>query len=152
MLGLGVDGAVIDGLDPGGEQLVEPGHVVDVGVGDLDEELVAHGAEDPLDLARGPRAGPGREWISRMPEAGAGAQQLGGHERAAVVQIDGLGHTPDGQPGSQGGLGPHGVLGGHPPIAGEQPGVVVQEREQDGLVPADDRAVQGVADPQLVRP
>ena len=87
-----------------------------------------------------------------MPKVRARPQQLGGHERAAVVQIDGLGQASRGQPGSQGGLGAHGVLGGHPPIAGEKPGVIVQEREQHGLVPADDRAVQGVADPQLVRP
>jgi hypothetical protein len=34
-----VDGVVIDRLDPGGEELVQPDDVVDRGVTGLDEEL-----------------------------------------------------------------------------------------------------------------
>ena len=52
---------------------------------------------------------------------------------AAVVQIHGVGNTAWWQPGPQGRLGPQRVLGGHPPIARHQPGVVIQEREQDRL-------------------
>lgn len=43
--------AVVDGLDPGGEQGVQLGHVVELAAGaDLDEELIADGAEEPFDL------------------------------------------------------------------------------------------------------
>ena len=151
LFGLGVDSAVIDRLHPGGEELVEAGDVVDLGVGDLDEELVAHGAEHPLDLAPPLRAA--RTGMDHAdPEAGARPQQLGGHKRAAVVQIHGVGDAPRSEPGTQGCFGADGVFGRHPPIPGEQPGVVVQECEQDRLVTADDRAVQRVADPQLVGP
>ena len=54
--------AVVFGFDPRGEQPVEfqqrrgvvdpgGGEVFGGGVGDLDEELLAHGAEEPFDLA-----------------------------------------------------------------------------------------------------
>ena len=51
---------VVEGFDPGGEQpvqLQERGGVVDAGGGEvlaghLDEELLAHGPEDPFDLPR----------------------------------------------------------------------------------------------------
>ena len=44
--------AVVDGLGPGGEQAVQLGHVVEFAAGaDLDQELVADGAEEPFDLA-----------------------------------------------------------------------------------------------------
>ncbi len=140
---------MIDGLDPGGENLVQPGDVVDRGVGDLDEELIAHGAEESFDLAaafRTPR--PGVDQAD--PQAGHRPPQLGGHERAAVIQVDRTRHTVAGEPSAKGRLGPQRVLGVDPSIAGEQAGVVVQEREQDRLVTDDDRPVQGVADPQLV--
>jgi len=38
-----------------------------------------------------------------------------------------------------------------PAIPDEGAGMVVDEREQIGLAPADDRAVQGVTGPQVVR-
>jgi hypothetical protein len=42
---------VIDTFDPGGEQPVQRGQVRDAGaVADLDQELLADGAEEPLDL------------------------------------------------------------------------------------------------------
>ena len=68
--GLGVDLVVVDGLDPCGEQRVQLqqrggvgqaafGQVGGGGVGDLDEELLTHRAEKPLDLplALGPVRG-----------------------------------------------------------------------------------------------
>jgi hypothetical protein len=48
--GLGVDAVVIDGLDPGGEEVVESGQVAHRDRVDLDEELVSHGPEDPFDF------------------------------------------------------------------------------------------------------
>jgi hypothetical protein len=43
--------AVVDRLDPRGEQRVQLGHVVKFAAGaDLDEELFPHGAEKLLDL------------------------------------------------------------------------------------------------------
>src|SRR3954466_14670303 len=42
---------VIDLLDPGGEQRVQLHHVIEFAAGaDLDEELIPHGAEHPLDF------------------------------------------------------------------------------------------------------
>ncbi len=52
---------------------------------------------------------------------------------------------------AQRGLQPHGVLAASPPIAGQQPGVVVDEREQVRLAAAHGRAVQRVAGPAGVR-
>jgi len=57
-VGLGVDPAVVGGFDPGGEQPVHLDEVVDAAGFDLDEELVAHGAEETFDLA--PALGPSR--------------------------------------------------------------------------------------------
>jgi len=49
-----VDPLVVHGFNPGGEQLVQGGQVGDLpgraGCGQLDEELLAHGAEEPFDL------------------------------------------------------------------------------------------------------
>ena len=58
--GLGMLAAVIDRLDPRGEQRVQVGHVVEFAArADLDEELVAHGAEESFDLPpTGRLAGP----------------------------------------------------------------------------------------------
>jgi hypothetical protein len=45
-------GTVVSGLDPGAEQPVQLRQVPRAGtVADLDEELVADGAEEPFDLA-----------------------------------------------------------------------------------------------------
>ena len=81
--GLGVHPAVVDGLDPGGEQRVQLGQVGDraagavAGVGDLDQELLADGAEEPFDLPAALRAGPGVEWMSLIPSM---AQARSSHE------------------------------------------------------------------------
>jgi hypothetical protein len=48
--GLGVLASAVDGLDPGGEQRVQVGHVVQLAArADLDEELLANGPEDPFE-------------------------------------------------------------------------------------------------------
>jgi len=58
---------VVDGLDPGGEQVVQLHQVVELAAGaDLDQKLLPNGAEYPLDLAATFRLS-GREWISRIP-------------------------------------------------------------------------------------
>jgi hypothetical protein len=86
-----VRAAVVDLLDPGGEEPVELqqiSHVTLAGLGglagDLDEELVAHGAEEPFDLSPTLRTARGRVG---QPDAelGAGSQQPGVNERGPVV-------------------------------------------------------------------
>jgi hypothetical protein len=72
-----VDRGVIDRLDPGREQPGELGQTADARgdlLGDLDQELLAHGAEKPFDFpsALGP-AGRGVHQLDA--QAGAGAQQ-----------------------------------------------------------------------------
>ena len=153
--GLAVRAAVVDLLDPGGEQAVQLGQAGDRAAGalgtvdDLDEELLAHGAEHPLDLASaGGLAGSGVH--QRDAQAGAGAQQLGVDERRAVVDVDPLRDTAGGERRAQRRFQAHGVLAVPPPVAHQCPGVVVDEREQVGLAASDLGAVQGVAGPQLI--
>ena len=74
LAGLGVGSAVIDGLDPGGEQPVELGQVGDAAGFDLDEELDAHGGEESFDLAAA-------LWAPRSAVHEADAQ--GGHARSS---------------------------------------------------------------------
>jgi hypothetical protein len=127
------------------------GHVVQFAArADLDEELVAHGAEEFFDLPpTGRPAGP------RVDEAdaehGAGPLQLLVDHRAAVVQIQGVGDPAGSEAVAQRAFQPHGVLAAGPPIPGQQAAVVIDEREQDRLAPADGGAVQRVAGPALVR-
>ena len=66
--------------------------------------------------------------------------------------VDGFGQAAGFHPGPQRGFQAQRVLPVCPPVTGEDPGVVVQGREEDDLASGDDWAVQGVADPQLVRP
>jgi hypothetical protein len=77
--------AVVDGIDPGCEQAVQLGHVVELAAGaDLDQELVTDGAEEPLDLPaalRMPRTGVDQPDLQRR----AGPQQLLVDERRTVV-------------------------------------------------------------------
>ena len=102
----------------------------DVGfAGDLDQELLAHGPEEPLDFA--PAFGP--TWCGMNQahtEFRARPQQPPIHIGRAVIDIHGLGDAAGGQRRAQRGGQPHGVLGIAPPVAGQQPGVIVQEREQ----------------------
>ena len=155
--GLGVLAAVIDGLDPGGEQpvqLVQVGEGVPARValgvaGDLDEELVANGPEEAFDLAAALRAT--RGGVDQPdPELRAGSQQPGVDERRAVVDIDRVRDSPGAERRAQRGGEADGVLGEPEPVPHDRPGVVIEEGEQVGLAPADVRAVQGVAGPHLV--
>jgi hypothetical protein len=63
---------VVDGLDPGGEQGVQVGHVLQLAAGaDLDEELLAHGPEEPFDLPpAGGLPGPGMDQADAEHRAG----------------------------------------------------------------------------------
>ena len=85
------------------------------------------------------------------PELPAGPEQPGIDEGRAVVDVCGSGDAAGGQRGFQRGGQPDGVLGEPEPVTHRQPAVVVQEREQIHLPAGDLRAVQGVADPPLVR-
>jgi hypothetical protein len=151
---------VIVGLDPGDQQPVELGQAADPPGGltggiadavDLDQELLADGAEEPLDLAA--TLGPARGGVDQ-PDAQhrAGAQQPGVHKRRAVVDRDLLGHAAGGQRRPQRRGQPHGVLTEPEPGRHDRPAVVVDEAEQERLAPVDDRAVQRITGPQLVGP
>src|SRR5680860_179408 len=82
---------VVDGLDPGGEHLVETSQPVDVvqGAGDsqLDEELFTNGAEEPFDLAP-PGWLPGPRMDKPDSQDRQRPQQLFGDHGRPVVQID----------------------------------------------------------------
>ena len=161
LAGLGVHPVVVDRLDPRGEQRVELeqrrgrgesslGQLFGGGVGDLDEELLAHAAKPPLDLAAALRAVRGGV---DQPDAelAAGPQQPGVDEGAAVVDVDAGRDTPRGEGGLQRGGQAHGVLGEPEPVPDGQPAVIVEEGEQVGLAAPDAGAVQRVTDPAFVR-
>lgn len=93
-------------------------------------------------------AGPGVDQSD--PEHGTGTLELVGDERAAVIDVDPLGHSAGRQPAPQRGFEPQHVFGPTPPVPHDQPGVVVEEREQQRLAAGDGRAVQHVTDPQVV--
>jgi hypothetical protein len=146
-----VHAAVVDGLHPCGEQCVQLHQVGQFAArADLDEELLTHGAEEPFDLAA---AGELARTGVDQPDAEtcAGAQQLLVDHGGTVVQIDRLRDPAGGEPITQRGLQADGVLASGPPIAGQQPAVVVDEREQDRLAAVDRRAVQRVTGPPHVR-
>ena len=143
---------MVGGLDPGLEQAVHLRQVRDGGpVADLDQELIPHCPEETLDL---PSSlwfpGPGVDEL--YAEDGAAAQQPRIDERAAVVQVDGLRDAAPLQGGAERRRHPDHVVVIGPPGAHHGAGVVVEEREKVGLAPGDDRAVEGVAGPHLVRP
>jgi hypothetical protein len=142
---------VVDGLHPGGEQRVQLHQVVQFPAGaDLDQELLAHGAEESFDLA--PAGGLAWFGVDQLDtQAGAGAQQLLVDERRPVVDIDRGRDAAGGQPGAQRGLQPDGVLRAGPSVPDQEPAVVVEEGEQDRLAPAHGRAVQRVTGPSHVR-
>ena len=152
---------MIDRLDPRGEQRVELeqrrgrgesslGQLFGGGVGDLDEELLAHATKPPLDLAAALRAVRGGV---DQPDAelAAGPQQPGVDVGAAVVDVDAGRDTPRGEGGLQRGGQAHRVLGEPEPVPDGQPAVIVEEGEQVGLAAANVRAVQRVTDPAGVR-
>ena len=74
--GLGVRAAVIDRLDPRANSRLSSAEIEPPRL-DLDQELIADRAEEPLDLALR-RAGRGPAWTSFTPEHGARPQQLRG--------------------------------------------------------------------------
>src|SRR6266536_284182 len=150
LAGLGVLAVVVDALDPGAEQAVELVQVGGSAAGvQLDEELLADGAAGPLDLAAA-------LWLAGLgvdkadAEHGQAALELAGGERRAVVDIERAGQAAGGEPSSQRGLQPQGVLGSSPAVADQGTGVVVDGGEQVGLAPGHDGAVQRVGGPQLV--
>ena len=150
LAGLGVDAAVIDGLDPCGEQPVESGQVVRRSRLDLDKELDAHRLEDPFDFPSALRP----TWATvheAHTEARAGPQQLLGRVRRAVIDVAAARHTTRRERSTERRLETDRVLREPPPIADQGAAVVVDEREQVGLAASDHRSVQGVAGPQIAR-
>jgi hypothetical protein len=142
--------AVVDPFDPGGEQPVQLGQVAGAATRvELDEELAAHRAKHPLDLAPAGRlAGFGVGQADAQDRAGP-LELLAGECRA-VVDVEHLGDPTGGQRGAQRCLQPDGVFGQAEEVADQRSAVVVDEGEQVGLAAGDRRAVQRVAGPQVV--
>ncbi|CNL87604.1 Uncharacterised protein [Mycobacterium tuberculosis] len=123
--------AVINRFDPGRKQPIQLGQISDVMsaddvgfAGDLDQELLAHGAEEPLYLA--PALRPTWRGMNKAhTEFRACPQQPRIHIGRAVIDIHRVGHAAGGQRRAQCGGQPHRVLGMAPPVAGHQPGMVV---------------------------
>src|SRR6266508_6770833 len=90
LAGLAVGPAVIDGLDPGGEQPVEFGQIGGASGFDLDEELDAYGGEEPFDFAA-PLGSSGSAVDQADTQGGHGPQQLGADKRGPVGDVDGAG-------------------------------------------------------------
>ena len=63
----------------------------------------------------------------------------------SVIDVHGVRDAPRSQ------RQPHGVLGVAPPVAGQQPGVIVQERKQKRLERLNSYAVQRISSPKRVR-
>ena len=133
---------MVDRLDPGGEQPVQldqVGHPVPAWLaaatavvgglaGDLDEELLAHGPEEPLDFAPALRAS--RSGVDQLDaQFRACPQQPGIDERRPVVDVDPVGDPARGERGTQRRGQAHGVLGEPEPVPHDRAGVVVEEGE-----------------------
>jgi hypothetical protein len=122
-----VDPAVVDGFGPGGEQPVQlgdAGHVPPPALGgiagDLDQELLADGKEQPLDLPSS--LGAARGAVGELDaEHGAAAQQPRVHERGPVIDIDAFGDAAAGQGWPQRGSEADNVLGVAEAVPGDQP-------------------------------
>jgi len=137
-------------LDPGAEQPVELLQVGCAAAGlQLDQELLADGAEHPLDLAAALRLA-GTRVDKADPEHRQAALELAGDERRAVVDVQGAGQPAGGEPSAQRGLQPEGVFGSCPAVADQAAGVVVDGGKQVGLAAGHGRAVQRIGGPQLV--
>ena len=137
---------MVDRLDPCGEQPIQLGQVGDLGeavLGELDQELVAHGAEKPFDLAAALGA-PGCGVHQLDAQAGARPQQPRVHKGRSVVHVDRAGDATGGQRRAQRYRQPHGVLVEAEPGCHHRPGPVVEEGEQIRLAPAEMWTVQGV--------
>ena len=81
----------------------------------------------------------------------AGPQQPDVDKRRPVVDIDRLRNAAGGQSGVQRHPQPDSIFGEPEPVADQQPGMIIQEREQIDLAAADLRAVQRIPGPPLVR-
>ena len=77
-------------------------------------------------------------------QAGAAAQQPRVHKGRSVVDIDSFGYPAGRECGTQRGGQPDGVLGETEPVPHHRPAVIINEREQERLVPGHNRAVQRV--------
>jgi len=96
------------------------------------EELVAHGAEEPLHFALG-RAVPHGGVVEQAADPGANLDQLLGDIDGAVVHIERGGHAAFVEGGAPGGdEGVHVFLEEELAVAAH-PGGVVKERDQAGL-------------------
>lgn len=84
------------------------------------------------------------------PQLRAGPQQPGIDESRPVVYVNPGGHPAGGQCGFEGCGQPDGVFGEPEPVPDHQSAVIVEEGEQVSLAVPDPRAVQGVANPQVV--
>ena len=125
--GLRMPAAVVDGAGPRGEQpvqLADAGHVPPTSLagiaGELDQELLPHGEEQPLDLP--PALGPARGAVGQLDaQHRAGAQQPRIDERGPVVDVDPVGDAVAGQRGPQCGGEADGVFRVAEPVPGDQP-------------------------------
>jgi len=147
--GLGVLSSVVDGLHPGTEEAVELGEVGHAAGFELDDEATSCSLEESFYLPfRGRRVGPGVDQADAQDRAGP--VELGVAIRGAVVDQEHLGHPARTERGAKRLLHADRVLRGTPPIAREQPRVVVQKREEICLVAADHWPVHRVAEPAVV--
>jgi len=151
-----VDPLVVDLLDPGGEQVVEFAQGPNRGAGavgvrgDLDQELVPHGAVEPLDLA--PPGGPPGLGVGQLDaQHGAGPAQPGVDEHGSVIDIELRWAAAGSQAHPQRFPQCHRVLRVPPAGRDHRPGMVVQEGDQDRFASPDQRAVHRVSDPAEVR-
>jgi hypothetical protein len=99
LTGLGVGAVVVDPFDPGAEQPVQLLQVLGAAAGlQLDQELLAHGAEDPLDLAAALGLA-GTRVDKADAEHRTSPLELAGDERRAVVDVQTAGQAAGGEPG-----------------------------------------------------
>lgn len=119
-------------------------------MGHLDQELITHGAKEPFNFAAALGAS-GAAVHEAAAEDRQRTQQLLRHEARSVVEVGDTGNAVAEDPPAKRRLGGQGVLDMGPAVTGDEAAVVVEEAEQDRLLPADHRAVERVADPQLVR-
>lgn len=150
--GFRVHPGVVDLLDPGREQGVELGEAAHRGagrlgaVGDLDQELVAHRFEEPLNFSSA--GGPAGLGVGELdPQHRARPAQSGVDEHRPVIHIA-LSRAPAGsQRGAQCLAQRHRRLGVSPAGRHHRPEVIIEEGDEDRLASGDVRAVQRVSDP-----
>ena len=148
--GLCVNAPVVDLLNPALKDPVEILKARGRAVLEFDQQLLTNRAKDTFDLPASLR--PARRGMDQLnPEHGAGSQQLPGHKRAAVVNVDRLRQATGGDPRAQRPGGVQDVLACGPPVTDQQTAVIVNKAEQERAGTVDQRAVQRVPGPQLIR-